>query len=263
MAKNPDRPVPDRLAEALAGAGAGLTRIEQEAIASAMRKIATGQAGSLTKEEKRALQRHEKQKEERLRWQYYASIPQAHWKRMSGRQAKILQEQGRRYGLPFDAALINLPAVVRALHDFLADNARKLAAEDDPTMLAGPASPALERYREERAILARLERQQREQSLRPLDDVREGLRLVAAVIRSAGDTLNREFGAAAAQVVREALDEIEREIERRFGPLPAPEPDEEWRYAREIKREPEPEPRESEQQQDVEHGGDEGNGSGE
>jgi hypothetical protein len=259
MAKNPHRPTPDRPAEAPVGAAPGLTRIEQEAIASAMRKIATGQAATLTKEEKRAVQRHERQKEERLRWQYYGSIPQAHWKRMSGRQAKILQDQGRRYGLPFDSAVINLPAVVRALHDFLADNARKLAAEDDPTMLAGPASPALERYREERAILARLERQQREQTLRPADEVREGLQLVATVIRSAGDALNREFGAGAAQVLHEALDEIEREVERRFGPLPPPEPNEPRGYEREMRQQEADEP--GQEQPESEHGGDEGNGS--
>ncbi len=69
---------------------------------------------------------------------------------MSGRQTKVINEQAERYGIPFGGATINLPTVVRALHDFLADNAVKLARDDDPLM-QGVGSPALERYREERA----------------------------------------------------------------------------------------------------------------
>ena len=103
----------------------------------------------MTKEERRLLKRHESEKEERLRWQYYASIPQKHWRNMSGRQTKVINEQAQRYGIPFGGASINLPAVVRALHDFLADNAVKLARDDDELM-QGNGSPALERYREER-----------------------------------------------------------------------------------------------------------------
>ncbi len=40
---------------------------------------------------------------------------------MSGRQAKVLQEQAARYGIPFGGSTIDLPEVVRALHDFLAN----------------------------------------------------------------------------------------------------------------------------------------------
>jgi hypothetical protein len=42
----------------------------------------------LSAPERAALKRHEKDKEERLRWQYYNSIPQKHWRSMSGRQTK-------------------------------------------------------------------------------------------------------------------------------------------------------------------------------
>ena len=170
----------------------------------------------LTREEQRAVKTHEKDKEERLRRQYYSAIPHKHWKEMSGRQSKVIYEQAERYGIPFGGPTVNLPAVVRALHDFLSDNAAKLAREDDPLM-QGSGSPALERYREERAAIARLDRLEREEALLPRDVVREALGRIAGILRGAGDTLLREFGLEAGQVLYEALDDAGREIDRSLG----------------------------------------------
>ena len=141
-----------------------------------------------------------RQKEEQLRWKYYRSIPQKHWRQMSGRQTKVINEQATRYDIPFGGAKVDLSAVVRALHDFLAENAQKLARDDDP-LLQGSSSPALERYREERAALARLDRLERERRLLPRDQVREALGRIAAILRGAGDTLQRNVGAAAAEIL--------------------------------------------------------------
>jgi hypothetical protein len=190
------------------------SRVDKDLAARAYRKLLDG--GQPTREERAALRRFEKAKDEKLRWQHYESIPQKHWRRMSGRQTKVLQEQAARYGIPFGGASVNLPAVVRALHDFLADNAQKLAREDD-VLLQGASSPALEEYREERTKLARLERRQREGSLIPRDEAREALGRIAAVLRGAGDELQRQFGAEALAILDEALQDAEREIERAFG----------------------------------------------
>ena len=123
------------------------SRVDQDLVARAYSKVI--QKADLTRPEREALRRHEKEKEERLRWQFYKCIPQKHWRQMSGRQAKVLIEQADRYNLPFGGATVDLPAVVRALHDFLADNALKLArVDDDPLLTGGTSSPALERYRE-------------------------------------------------------------------------------------------------------------------
>lgn len=188
-------------------------RFEAETVARAYRKVMDRQ--ELTKQERQAVARHEKEKEERLRWQYYESIPQKHWRRMSGRQTKVINEQADRYGIPFGGATINLPAVVRALHDFLADNSVKLARDDDPLM-QGSGSPALERYREERAAIARLDRLEREGRLVPRDEVREALGRIAAILRGAGDTLQRQHGSGAADILNEALDDAQRETDRAF-----------------------------------------------
>ena len=187
-----------------------------EVLKRAVQKVVAGKREELTKEESTALKRHEKEKEERLRWEYYRSIPQRHWREMCGRQTKVLNEQALRHGIPFGGATIDLPAVVRALHDFLADNKHKLARDDDDLMV-GPASPALERYREERAALARLARLEREGELLPRDLVRQSLSKTASIIRTAGEALQKQFGDSAAEMLYEAIGDAEAEIERFFS----------------------------------------------
>jgi hypothetical protein len=187
---------------------------EKGLVGRAYKKVLEGR--ELSGQERSALKRFEKEKEERLRWQYYAAIPQKHWRQMSGRQTKVLNEQAERYGIPFGGAAINLNLVVRALHDFLADNAVKLARDDDDLM-QGSGSPALERYREERAALARLDRLEREGKLLPRDEALEALGRIAAVLRGAGESLQRQFGPAAVEILYEALDDADREVGRYFG----------------------------------------------
>jgi hypothetical protein len=191
------------------------SRVDGPLIAGALRKVANRQ--ELTREERAALKRFEKQKEERLRWEYYASIPQKHWREMSGRQTKVINEQADRYGLPLGGPVVNLPKLARAFHDFLAENALKLAKEDDPLLAGGGNSPALERYREERAALARLDRLEREGQLLPRDQAKESLGRIAGIIRGAGDALQRQFGTAAVEILFEALTDAQREIDRSFG----------------------------------------------
>ncbi len=95
--------------------------VDRRMAAVAMQKSAAGETPSA--QEVAALRRVERAQEETMRWQYYRTIPQSHWARMSDRQPKILQEQSERYGLPFGAAVIDLPALAKKLHDFLAQNA--------------------------------------------------------------------------------------------------------------------------------------------
>jgi hypothetical protein len=183
-------------------------------VSRAYKKVLEG--ADLSTQERLALKRHEKEKEERLRWSYYKAIPQKHWREMSGRQTKVLNEQAARYGIPFGGATINLPAVARALHDFLADNAVKLAKDDDDLM-QGSGSPALERYREEKAAMARLDRLEREGELVRRDSAREALGRIAETLRAAGETLQRQFGPQAVEILYEALDDAEQEVRRTFG----------------------------------------------
>jgi len=190
------------------------TQLDKEQAARAYRKVMSGEQP--TSAEQAALRRYEKQQEEQRRWQYYESIPQKHWRMMSGRQTKVLQEQAERYGIPFGGRTVDLSKVVRALHDFLAANARRLATDDDELLNADVSSPALERYRDERALLARLDRLEREQTLVPRHQVRDGLERIASILRAAGDQLQREHGAGALELLSDALDDAQREIQRLF-----------------------------------------------
>ncbi|WP_146512720.1 hypothetical protein, partial [Thalassoglobus neptunius] len=104
-------------------------QLEREQASRAYRKVMSGETP--TAQEQSALKRYEKEQEEQKRWQYYESIPQKHWRQMSGRQTKVINEQAERYGIPFGGRTINLPKVVRALHEFLAANARRLLEDDD------------------------------------------------------------------------------------------------------------------------------------
>src|SRR5262245_61569320 len=70
-------------------------RVDQGLIARAYKKLTNQQ--ELSRQERAALKRFEKDKEQRLRWQYYSSIPQKHWRQMSGRQTKVLNEQAARF----------------------------------------------------------------------------------------------------------------------------------------------------------------------
>ena len=104
---------------------AGAERTDEEAkrqlAASALRKQQAGLQPS--RREAAALRWWQKEQEERSRWEHYGSIPKKHWKQMSGRADKVLNEQAATYGIPFDGESIDLPAVVKALHDFLAEHA--------------------------------------------------------------------------------------------------------------------------------------------
>ncbi len=192
-------------------------QIDRELAASALDKRRRGQKPSGG--ELAALKRVERAREEEQRWAFYGSIPKKHWLAMSGRQTKVVNEQALRYGIPFGGRSIDLPAVVKAIHDFLASNARKLAAgDDDDPCLAGASSPALEMYRRERAKIARLDRLEREDELLPREVVHTFLGRLAPLLRDAGESLNREFGAEALATYNTMLDDVERAIETLVQP---------------------------------------------
>lgn len=66
-------------------------QLERKLAAEAFKKVVAGQ--KLTAREQAALKRYEKDRDEKLRWQHYRSIPQKHWRQMLGRQTKVINEQ--------------------------------------------------------------------------------------------------------------------------------------------------------------------------
>jgi hypothetical protein len=86
-------------------------------------------------------------------------------------------------------------------------------ARDVDGDLSGAPSPALERYREERAALARMDRLERENVLIPRADVHAAMVRLAVILRGAGERLGRDFGPGAQAVMGEALKAFEAEME--------------------------------------------------
>lgn len=183
----------------------------------------------LTRDQQRLVTRWHKQQEERLRWEYYASIPQKHWRQMSGRDAKVINEQARLYGLPFDGATIHLPDLARAIHDMFADrrlqrSTRTLegdphqgpgdAEDNDEFFMSGGESPWLEEWRKQKAKRARLELLQLEKTLIPRDEIHAELNQMAEGLRGAAERLQKQFGPDAYDILEEALDDFEREIRK-------------------------------------------------
>ena len=134
---------------------------------------------------------------------------------MSGRQTKVLNAQAELHGIPFGGPVIDLAAVVKALHNFLAANKFKLAADDDP-MLGGANSPALERFRVARAIGEEFKNARDLGQWIRRDNVHQGLAVFAGIIRNAGDALQRQHGNDAHEILDDALTDAISEIERRF-----------------------------------------------
>lgn len=121
---------------------------------------------------------------------------------MSGRQAKIINEQADRYGIPFAGAMVDLPAVVRALHDFLAANAKILGLHEDVLALT-------KRKRTADAELAELNLQAQQGRLIDRSELQEGWSILAHLLRRAGEMLQRDYGPDAEAIIEEALDEAD------------------------------------------------------
>lgn len=197
--------------------------ISAGALSAAGRREVTAAYGKLlrheelTRDEQAALRRFEQEREERLRWQHYRSIPKKHWRQMSGRQAKVINEQAARYKLPLGGPTINLEEFVVAFHDFLSQNAQRLAQVDDACLRSAQSSPALEKYREERARLAELDRLERERVLMPRELTRSLHYRLAMLIRRCIERLELNYGRDAAQLVLDMLDDYERELDDALG----------------------------------------------
>lgn len=192
-------------------------RADQELAAAALRKRREGKTP--TARELRALKRIEATRDQALRDHHYASITKGDWSRWSGRQHKTLNEQAERYGLPIGEATINLPDVVKWLHDFLATHAHALATageEDD-----GPTDPELRAAKldniRERTRLSRIEADRKEGVLLPRDQVHQVYAAIAGVLRQASETLQKRFGTEAYEILADALSTADEHIEEIVG----------------------------------------------
>jgi hypothetical protein len=88
---------------------------------------------------------------------------------------------------------------------------------EENELSAGPVSPWLEKYRQEKTMLLRLERLNRMGLTRPAAEVQELLSVISARLRSALQQLAVEFGSGPRDLMVECLDDMEREFEAGRG----------------------------------------------
>lgn len=84
----------------------------------------------------------------------------------------------------------------------------------DEILLNEPTSPQLERFRKIRADTAQLDLDEKRKQLIPREQVHELLVMLSGVIRTAGETLQRQFGNDAARILEEALNDADGYIDR-------------------------------------------------
>ena len=184
-------------------------RHDEQLAQSALRKEAAGQRP--TREETRALARVRKRLDEESRRQHYATVPTNWWRQWSGRHWKVLKEQAARWGLPVEGKTIDLAAMAKWVHDFLAEHGQRLAT------LKEPARSPLELKRHEDFLIRRAERLKLEGRLVDRQAARECLQRFAAHIRTAGEILQRNHGPPALKILNDALTDAQTELDELFG----------------------------------------------
>lgn len=203
--------------------------IEQDEIIRIVQKIVKRQ--KFSRDDQRLLARIEKALLQHYGNSYIKKFPKREWCRLSGRQYKVLNEQGERYGLPcLTEPDIDLTVLPRQLHDLLTKIARKWDDLDSEDGLDGPSSPWLEKFREQRAKQERLRLQQMRGELLPIDFVTEFWQRACAQIRAAGFKLEKKFGEEAKLLIDEAIDNIVADSMNSLGSVqvePGPEPESE------------------------------------
>lgn len=96
---------------------------------------------------------------------------------------------------------------------------KRIRSDDDPLMDGGSGSEWLERYRKERAKMARLDRLEREGILVRLDVLRPLMFRASGIIRQCGETLAKLFGNEAAAILNDALNDVDRELNDNFDSI--------------------------------------------
>jgi len=192
-------------------------KTDDELVESARRKEKAGE--STTSREKEAVNRRNKECDTADRERLFASCPKGVYLSWADTSAKIASEHGERHNFPLnDGRTVDVRAVLKRLHEFIRENRYKLAADDDPLMAAGGGdSKNLETYRKWKARLTELEYYRKLGAWISREDVHVGLSELAAILSRAGETLQRQCGPDAREIVADALEEFRAVILARFS----------------------------------------------
>ena len=182
-----------------------------------------------TRDELAALRRVEKQIKEEQFWEHVENCPKGLYHRMSGRQYKVLNEQAKRYGIPCGERKVNLAAVVKWIHDYLADGARKPRAGPMPAAMGDEldgemleafgdaSSPALELYRMVRAQQEAIKLEKVREQVIERETLRDGLARIMNSLRQTGAQIQKVGGSEAHAVWEDGIGDAMNLIEELYG----------------------------------------------
>lgn len=197
-----------------------------ELLGGAVAKSVAGE--QLSRAELAALRDYERGIEAGAVERYLAAVPQKTYRAWCGRQTKILHDQAELYGAPLDGPTVNLPELVRWLHDWLARHKHQLSAiakgadEDGApkSMNRKLLDEQLEQSRQKNRLLE-LELAEREGELLPRELVHAQLGRCASVIRAMGVRLTKRYGNEAGDIVRNAIEDFAAAIDDETAPAGA------------------------------------------
>ena len=150
---------------------------------------------------------------------YLLAVPKTDYERISGRQVRTFHAQAKTYGIPLLGKSVDVLAVVRWLHDFLAENKHDLARMRRMRRMSEVAGEDEEDDKgfdywstdklKEQTLKLRHERELREQKTLYRDDLAEVHGRWAERLRRLSEDLRRE-NPEAHRKLENALDDCER-----------------------------------------------------
>lgn len=183
--------------------------------------------------EKRVQKRLEALHRARFFWEEASAVSAVAWESMAGMTAKRAKSLSIAAGLPHAGTSVDLPAWVRAVHDYLDRQSTRPAAKVDENQAPQEGSIAEAKHKvvRERARLFELERQAKERELLPRKDVHSAHASIGARLRQMGVDLASRFGEDAHEIVTEAILDVQSMTDRMFaeggeGPVVEAEGDE-------------------------------------
>ncbi len=189
-------------------------------VQAALQKKKAGE--KLLQREIAALEKFEQQQDERRGLRFVRAIPKKFWCEWSGRQHRTLNAQADLYGLPVGGPVIDLVALAKWLHDWLAQHKQALselvAVDDLPAgeakTLQGKLLAEKVEQLKHRNLLLETQLAEKQQKLLPRDQVHELLVRAAQILRGAGDRLYKRHGQEAGDILAQALDDFEQILQQ-------------------------------------------------
>jgi hypothetical protein len=146
------------------------------------------------------------------------TVPFATYAAWAGRPSGTVRRTARTWKLR--ALLgdnISLPKAIRALHDFIAKHANRLAKRKPSETNGEPTSPWLERMRREKFLVARMERLKMAGEMLDRAKVHEGLGVLGRMLADMGRRWRAEGMHRAADQLNETIDDFQRYVDDTFG----------------------------------------------